>query len=73
MIYLKYDIDDTKNEIPDFEVESLARCLLPAIRSYFESPEGQAAFEAWKQAQNWIHKEMALTFDGKSHFHIMQL
>lgn len=52
MIYLKYDIDDTKNEIPDFEVESLARCLLPAIRSYFESPEGQAAFEAWKQAQN---------------------
>ena len=35
--------------VPDFEIESLARCLLPKIKAYFESPEGQAAFEAWKQ------------------------
>lgn len=38
--------------IPDFEIESLARCLLPKIQAYFESPEGQAAFEAWKKQQN---------------------
>ena len=38
--------------IPDFEIESLARCLLPKIQAYFESPEGQVAFEAWKKQQN---------------------
>ena len=35
--------------IPDFEIESLARCLLPQIQAYFESDEGKAAFEAWKK------------------------
>ena len=38
--------------IPDYEIEALARCLLPKIQAYFESPEGQAAFEAWKKQQN---------------------
>ena len=38
--------------VPDFEIEALARCLLPKIQAYFESPEGQAAFEAWKKQQN---------------------
>lgn len=35
--------------IPDFEIEALARCLLPKLQAYFDSPEGQAEFEAWKQ------------------------
>ena len=35
--------------IPDFEVEALARVLLPKVQAYFKSPEGQAAFEKWKQ------------------------
>lgn len=35
--------------IPDFEIEALARCLLPKIQAYFEGVEGQAAFEKWKQ------------------------
>ena len=38
--------------VPDFEIEALARCLLPKIQAYFESPEGQAAFETWKKLQN---------------------
>lgn len=37
--------------IPDFKIESLARCLLPKIQAYFASPEGQAAFEEWKRQQ----------------------
>jgi len=37
--------------IPDFEIESIARCLLPHIQAYFASPEGQAAFEEWKRKQ----------------------
>ena len=38
--------------VPDFEIEALARCLLPKIQAYFESPEGQAAFAEWKKQQN---------------------
>lgn len=38
--------------IPDFEIDALARCLLPKIQAYFASPEGQADFEEWKRQQN---------------------
>ena len=37
--------------IPDDALEALARCLFPAIRSYFESEEGQREFAEWQQAQ----------------------
>ena len=33
---------------PDDALEALARCLYPAIRSYFESEEGQREFAEWK-------------------------
>ena len=39
------------NEIPDDALEALARCLLPAIRSYFDSDEGQREFAEWKSRQ----------------------
>ena len=41
--------------IPRHEIEALARCLLPEIQKYFESEEGQAEFEKWKQKQ--VEKE----------------
>lgn len=34
--------------IPDHVIESIARCLLPDILSYYESEEGQKEFEKWK-------------------------
>lgn len=34
--------------IPDYEIESLARALLPAIQKLFESEEGQKAFKEWQ-------------------------
>ena len=34
--------------IPDYEIESLAKALLPAIQKLFESKEGQEEFKAWK-------------------------
>ncbi len=43
--------DMQRVEIPDFEIESLARCLLPQIQAFHDSPEGQAAFAEWKQHQ----------------------
>lgn len=39
-------------EIPDSVIDSLARCLFPKLLDYFQSPEGQAEFESWKQQQN---------------------
>ncbi len=34
--------------IPDFELESLARALLPAIQRLFETEEGRKEFEEWQ-------------------------
>ena len=34
--------------IPDEAIEALARCLLPAMRSYFESMEGWREFAEWQ-------------------------
>ena len=34
--------------IPDFEIDSLARALLPAIQKLFETDEGKREFEAWQ-------------------------
>ncbi len=39
----------TPDEIPDSVIDIFARCLLPKIQAYFESPEGQAEFERWKK------------------------
>ncbi|MDR1687984.1 MAG: hypothetical protein LBS21_05155 [Clostridiales bacterium] len=45
-------IADNKYQVPADAIETLARCLLPVIRSYFESDEGKAAFEEWKLQQH---------------------
>ena len=42
----KYDI-----ELPQSIIESLARHLVPEIRKYYDSEEGQAAFEEWLSRQ----------------------
>ena len=34
--------------IPDYEIDSLARALLPAIQSLFETEAGKREFEEWK-------------------------
>ena len=34
--------------IPQHEIEALARCLLPEIQKFFESQEGKKEFEEWK-------------------------
>ena len=39
-------------QVPADAIEALARRLLPAIRSYFESEEGKAAFAEWKSRQD---------------------
>lgn len=36
------------DNIPQKEIDSLARALLPAIQKLFESDEGKKEFEEWK-------------------------
>jgi hypothetical protein len=43
------DSENKGMEVPDHVIDTLARCLLPKIQAYFESPEGQTDFEAWKR------------------------
>lgn len=37
--------------VPQYEIEALARCLLPEIQKFFESAEGQKEFAEWKSQQ----------------------
>ena len=34
--------------IPQYEIEHIARCILPDILAYYESEEGQREFREWK-------------------------
>ena len=36
------------DKTPQHEINALARCLLPEIQKFFESPEGKKEFEEWK-------------------------
>jgi hypothetical protein len=40
--------NDRQMVVPDFVIDTMARCLLPQMQAYFASPEGQAAFEAYR-------------------------
>ena len=46
--------------IPDFEIDSLARALLPAIQQYFETEEGKKEFAAWQaeRQQSQLNKKL---------------
>lgn len=35
------------SEIPQHEIEAIARCILPDILAYYESEEGQREFREW--------------------------
>ena len=45
-----------KTDIPQHEIEAIARCLLPDILALYESEEGQREFAAWK-AQRDVNGE----------------
>lgn len=56
--------DDGEMVVPDFVIDTLARCLLPQVQAFYDNPEGQMAFESWKQSQkrnnNMPYKEELL-------------
>ncbi len=36
------------NQIPQHEIDALARCLLPELIAFYDSDDGQKEFEQWK-------------------------
>jgi hypothetical protein len=38
-------------KIPRHALEALAEVLYPTLKEYLSSPEGKAAFKAWKERQ----------------------
>lgn len=54
----KKQINNT--QIPQHQIEALARCFLPDIQAYYESEEGQREFAQWKakrEAESMRKKE----------------
>lgn len=41
-----------KTNIPEREIEKIARCLFPDIFAFYNSEEGQQEFEKWKETKN---------------------
>ena len=41
----------TDFDIPDYQLESLARVLLPIMQEYLSSEQGQKDFAEWQQLQ----------------------
>lgn len=40
------------SNIPEHEIEKIARCLFPDILAFYNSEEGQREFKEWKEAQS---------------------
>ena len=36
-------------QIPQHEIDALARCLLPDLMAFYENEDGQREFEQWKK------------------------
>lgn len=41
----------TEFDIPDYQIESLARVLLPIMQEYLSSEQGQIDFAEWQRLQ----------------------
>ncbi len=41
----------TDFDIPEYQLESLARALLPIMREYLSSEQGQKDYAEWQQSQ----------------------
>ncbi len=50
----KPELTSSGMDIPDYVIESIARSLLPVIRDYYETDEGQKSFKEWQERQKDI-------------------
>ena len=45
-------------DIPQHQIEVIARCIMPDILAFYESEEGQREFAEWKAQQDAEHREL---------------
>lgn len=53
--------------IPDYEIQALAKALLPAMRAYLKSEEGQREFAAWQAERQQKQLNIKLNKREESH------
>ena len=44
-------------DIPQHQIEAIARCIMPDILAFYESEEGQREFAEWKAQRDAEHRE----------------
>lgn len=45
------------SDIPQHQIEAIARCIMPDILAFYESEEGQREFAEWKKQQEAERQE----------------
>ncbi len=45
-------------DIPQHQIEAIARCLMPDIIAFYESEEGQREFAEWKERREGSKREV---------------
>ena len=43
--------------IPQYQIEAIARCIMPDILAFYESEEGQREFAEWKERREAEKRE----------------
>ena len=45
-----------QTNIPQHEIEKIARCILPDILVFYESEDGREEYNEWKKQQKKLHQ-----------------
>lgn len=46
-----------RTDIPQYQIEAIARCIMPDILAFYESEEGQREFAEWKEQREAEKRE----------------
>ena len=46
-----------RTDIPQYQIEAIARCIMPDILTFYESEEGQREFAEWKERREAEKRE----------------
>lgn len=46
-----------RTDIPQYQIEAIARCIMPDILAFYESEEGQREFAKWKERREGSKRE----------------
>ena len=45
-------------DIPQYQIEAIAHCIMPDILAFYESEEGQREFAEWKEQREGSKREV---------------